>query len=127
MPLITMTDWLSMLGSFAVVIGLLLATLVVLKKLGPKVGVGDSGGIKIISVQNLGGRQKLLLVAIETEQVLIGLSPQSMTNLGSWPLETALSLAVAEAKHQSREETPLTGGKAIFKQLFADQLSRTKD
>ena len=40
MPLITLTDWLSMLGSFAVVIGLLLATLVVLKKLGPKVGVG---------------------------------------------------------------------------------------
>ena len=127
MPLIAWTDWLSMLGSFAVVIGLLLATLVMLKKLGPKVGVGDSGGIKIISVQNLGGRQKLLLVAIETEQVLIGLSPQSITNLGSWPLETASNLAGAEAKSQSHEEASLSGGKAIFKQLFVDQLSRTKD
>ena len=125
MPLITLTDWLSMLGSFAVVIGLLLATLLLLKKMGPKTGAADTNGIKILSVQNLGGRKKLLLVTIKSEQVLIGLSPQNITNLGSWPLEQNSGITMEES--ETRVKTSASGEKAIFKKLFADQLSKGKD
>jgi flagellar protein FliO/FliZ len=125
MSLITLTDWLSMLGSFAAVIGLLLATLLLLKKMGPKTGAADTTGIKILSVQNLGGRQKLLLVAIKSEQVLIGLSPQNITNLGSWPLEQSSEITMKES--ETRVKTSASGEKAIFKKIFADQLFKNKD
>ena len=120
MPLITLTDWLSMLGSFAVVIGLLLATLVLLKKMGPKARSAGSGSIDIVSVQNLGGRQKLLLVAIEGEQVLIGLSPQNIPRLGSWPIGQDPD----NVEGASKEDSPASGGKAMFKQFFADELTK---
>ena len=64
MSLISPTDWLSMLGSFIAVIGLLLVTLLTLKKMGyQSVGAGVKD-INILAVQNLGGRQKLLLVQL---------------------------------------------------------------
>ena len=124
MPLITLTDWLSMLGSFAVVIGLLLATLVLLFKMGPKASSAGSGSIDIVSVQNLGGRQKLLLVAIEGEQVLIGLSPQNITRLGGWPI--AQDPDNDEGASKRTEDSPSPGGKAMFKQIFADELTKGK-
>ena len=77
-------DWLSMMGSFIFVIALLVATLLMLKKMGPRIGAVNNRRLNIIEIQNLGARQKLLLVSINNDQVLIGLSPQGIISLGRW-------------------------------------------
>ncbi|MGY8802570.1 MAG: FliO/MopB family protein, partial [Pseudomonadales bacterium] len=74
-------DWLSMMGSFVFVIALLVATLLMLKKMGPRVGAVNNRRLNIIEIQNLGARQKLLLLSVNNDQVLVGLSPQGITSL----------------------------------------------
>ena len=78
------SEWLSMMASLLLVIGMLVATLFAIKKLGPNLGNSGNRRLKLLEIQNLGGRQKLLLVSLNGDQVLIGLSPQGMTKLGSW-------------------------------------------
>ena len=56
-----------MMGSFVVVLGLLVATLIVIKRMGPKMGISGSKRIQLLEVQNLGGRQKLVLVRINQQ------------------------------------------------------------
>ena len=126
MSLISPTDWLSMLGSFIAVIGLLLVTLLTLKKMGHQsVGVGVKD-INILAVQNLGGRQKLLLVATKTEQILIGVSPQNITRLGNWPLlERSNSVPSGSMPNIQEQATPTSGTKK-FSSVFLDILDRGK-
>jgi flagellar biogenesis protein FliO len=53
-----LTDWVSMMGSFLVVLGLLIATLITIKRMGPKLGVTGGKQLRLIEVKNLGNRQK---------------------------------------------------------------------
>jgi flagellar biosynthetic protein FliO len=78
------TQWLTMTGSFLFVIVLLVATLYLLKRLGSNYPVGSKRQIKIVDVQSLGARQKLLLVAVRGQEMLIGVSPHGITSLGDW-------------------------------------------
>lgn len=78
------TQWLSMTASFLLVIVLLVATLLLLKRFGLSHGAAGGGQINIVDVKNLGSRQKLLLVAVRGEEILIGLSPHSISQLGNW-------------------------------------------
>ena len=82
------TDWLSMMGSFFVVLGLLVATLLMLKKMGPKIGMSSGKRLKILEIQNLGARQKLILLSVNQSQILVGVSASSMTRLGEFPDST---------------------------------------
>ena len=79
------TEWLSMMGSFLIVLVLLVVTLIAIKKVGPKIGIHGSKRLQLLEIQNLGGRQKLVLVRVNNEQVLIGLSGQSITKLAQFP------------------------------------------
>ena len=78
------TDWLSMMGSFFVVLGLLVPTLLMLKKMGPKIGMSSGKRLKILEIQNLGARQKLILLSVNQSQILVGVSASSMTRLGEF-------------------------------------------
>ncbi len=78
------TEWLTMTGSFLFVIVLLIATLFLLKRLGSNYPVGATKRIKIVDVHSLGARQKLLLVAVRGQEILVGVSPQGITRLGEW-------------------------------------------
>ena len=80
-----LTDWVSMMGSFLVVLGLLIATLIAIKRMGPKLGVTGSKQLRLIEVKNLGNRQKIILMSVNNHQILIGLSPQSISKLGDFP------------------------------------------
>jgi flagellar biogenesis protein FliO len=77
--------------------------------------------MRILEVKNLGARQKLLLVSVNGEQILIGLTPQGMSRLGGWQpdeqseIEEQLQSAPAEEKINS------------FKQLFKQTVKRQKD
>ena len=79
------TEWLSMMGSFLIVLVLLVVTLIAIKKMGPKMGIAGGKRLQLLEVQNLGGRQKLVLVRVNNEQVLVGLSGQNITQLGQFP------------------------------------------
>ena len=80
------TQWLTMTGSFLFVIVLLVATLLLIKRLGTNYPVGSKKRIKIVDVQSLGARQKLLLVSVRDKELLIGLSPMGLLHwvIGNW-------------------------------------------
>ena len=78
------TEWLTMTGSFLFVIVLLVATLLLLKRLGTNYPIGSKKRIKIVDVQSLGARQKLLLIAVRGQEILVGVSPHGITCLGNW-------------------------------------------
>ena len=79
------TDWVSMMGSFLVVLGLLIFTLLMIKKMGPKIGISGGKNLKVLEVQNLGARQKLMLLNVNQRQILVGVSAGAMTKLGEFP------------------------------------------
>ena len=78
-------DWVSMMGSFLIVLTLLVGTLIMIKKMGPKIGIAGNKRLQVLEVHNLGGRQKLVLVGVNQEQILIGISAQGMSRLGNFP------------------------------------------
>lgn len=128
------TDWLSMMGSFLLVIGLLLATLFFIKKMGPAIGNSTNRRIKILEIQNLGGRQKLLLVSVNSDQVLVGLSAQGMSNLGQWTIDEQVSHPdVADTATTQDPESSVSSEQAdrsplkSFKQLLAQSIRKQKD
>ena len=115
-------DWLSMIGSFVFVIALLVATLLMLKKMGPRIGAVNNRRLNIIEIQNLGARQKLLLVSVNNDQVLIGLSPQGITPLGRWGADEQIGdLASVDPEHEG--EAPDSQLKT-FKQLLSQTIRR---
>ena len=115
-------EWLSMLASFLLVIGLLVATLFALKKLNLGIGGVEGKRLKILEVKNLGARQKLLLVSVNAEQILLGLTPQGITRLGSW-----------EEQHETapddelEKDVPAEKKDKNFKQFLSQTVKRQKD
>jgi flagellar protein FliO/FliZ len=115
-------DWLSMIGSFVFVIALLVATLLMLKKMGPRIGVVNNRRLNIIEIQNLGARQKLLLVSVNNDQVLIGLSPQGITPLGRWGADEQIGdLASVDPEHEGEAPDSQLN---TFKQLLSQTIRR---
>ena len=120
------SEWLSMMASLLLVIGMLVATLFAIKKLGPNLGNSGNRRLKLLEIQNLGGRQKLLLVSLNGDQVLIGLTPQSMTKLGSWPVdEDVINSSESEAGvgQTSDNGSPLNN----FKDMLSQAFNKNKD
>ena len=115
------TEWLSMMGSFAIVLALLIATLIAIKKMAPKMGISGTKRLQLIEVQNLGGRQKLMLVKVNNEQVLIGLSGQNMTKLGTFPFEEEMHL---EGSIGAEIETLEASTQGTFKNILARVLKK---
>jgi|TARA_B110000908_G_scaffold156407_1_gene195545 flagellar protein FliO/FliZ len=120
-------DWLSMMGSFLLVIGLLVATLFLIKKMGPSISNASNKRLQILEVQNLGARQKLLLVSVNADQVLIGISPQGMTNLGSWPVDQQIKQENQEQVPEDSENNETNSSLGNFKQLLAQTVKKQKD
>ena len=83
-PEVGIGDWLSMMASFFLVICLLLVTLYFLKKMSPGVRGVSGKRLHVREVQHIGARQKLLLIQLNGDEILIGQTPQSMTLLGTW-------------------------------------------
>ena len=106
-------DWVSMMGSFLVVLTLLVGTLIMIKKMGPKIGTAGNKRLQLLEVQNLGGRQKLVLVGVNQEQILIGVSAQGMTRLGNFsnsPNNLDQSGAMSEFSIPATEQTEKISG-----------------
>jgi len=79
-------DWLQYLLSFALVIALLLGSLWLLRKLqsgGGLMGAKADARLKIVETLSIGPRQKIALVQIDGQDVLLGVTAQSITPLHS--------------------------------------------
>jgi len=120
-------DWLSMMGSFLLVIGLLVATLFLIKKMGPSISNASNKRLQILEVQNLGARQKILLVSVNADQVLIGISPQGMTNLGSWSVDQQTEHEGKDQSSDVSENNKTNSSLGNFKQLLAQTVKKQKD
>ena len=88
--------------------------------MGPKIGVSGNKRLQLLEIQNLGGRQKLVLVSVNEEQVLIGISAQSMTRLGNFP-DSPFNLDQSE---ESREDSSSAGANSEKALGFQGILSR---
>jgi len=81
---LTGMDVLRMLGSMALVIALLLAVLWGLKRIQNKMlTASHSGRLQIIETQSIGTRQRIALVRVGDNEVLVGITPTQINALGS--------------------------------------------
>jgi flagellar protein FliO/FliZ len=119
------SEWLSMMSSLAVVLALLAATLFGLKKMGLSSAKDLSKKLQVGEVHNLGPRQKLIVVTINNEQILLGVTPQAINRLGNWQdQKTADNLEQSVATEQADPE-PATENTGRFQQLLTQIADRT--
>ncbi len=116
-------EWLSMMASLAVVLVLLAATLFGLKKMGMTNATDGSKKLQIREVHNLGPRQKLIIVKINNEEVLLGVTPQAINRLGNWPDQQYASDAesTVAVDAESKSDNP-----SVFQKLIK-QMTDSKD
>ena len=81
------TDWLSFIASFAVVLVLLGVVLVGLKKMqsGSLLGLGQRK-MRILESISIGPRQKIVLLRVKDEDILVGVTVQQINTLAGFPL-----------------------------------------
>lgn len=74
-------QWLSMIASFLLVIGLLFATLWVLRRMGGRSLRGHGGRIRVVESVWLAPRQRIALVRVDHQELLIGITQQQVSLL----------------------------------------------
>ena len=118
------TDWVSMMGSFLVVLGLLIFTLLMIKKMGPKIGISGGKNLKVLEVQNLGARQKLMLLNVSQRQILVGISAGAMTKLGEFPLPPISSEDIKDADTDSSIDEQQNQNDGLFSGVLSRVLKK---
>ena len=88
---LSFADALQYLLSFALVIGLLLATLWGLRKMqnGSPFMRKSSQRLQTIESLSIGTRQKVVLIQVDGQNLLIGVTPHQITALTAWPSSSA--------------------------------------
>jgi flagellar protein FliO/FliZ len=87
---------LRIIGSLIVVFGLMGGVLWGLRRMQMKMGPALPGRrLQVIESVGVGPRQKIALVRVDGQEVLVGLSPGQMTALGQWALTAAAAGADA--------------------------------
>jgi flagellar protein FliO/FliZ len=82
---IPVAQWFSLITSFVVVLALLAGTLYLLKRYASgRPARGSDRRIQAVETYALGARQRLLLVRVDDQEMLLGVGPQQTTVLGTW-------------------------------------------
>ena len=118
------TDWVSMMGSFLVVLGLLIFTLLMIKKMGPKIGISGGKNLKVLEVQNLGARQKLILLNVNQRQILVGISAGEMTKLGEFPISPIRSEDIKDEDTDSSIDEQQNQNDGLFSGVLSRVLGK---
>ena len=100
------SDWLSFAFSFGVVLALLGALLYALKRMqsGNLLGMGQRR-IRVMDSMSLAPRQKIVLVRVKDQDILLGITAQEINTLASFYLSAEELAADAEAQTHSAEHT----------------------
>ena len=113
-----LSDWLSFAASFAVVLGLLAVLLFALKKIQSSNLLGlPQRRMRILETLSAGPRQKIVLLRVKDQEVLIGITPQGMTTLTTFQLSAE---ELAELEAPAAETSPQNT--APLAKRFADLL-----
>lgn len=119
------TDWLSFVFSFAIVLALLGALLYAMKRLqsGRLLGLPQRK-VRVLEVVSVAPRQKLMLVRVKDQDLLLGVTAQQINTLASFPLTpeevVAESLPRAASTDGTNSLTPLA-------KRFSDMLKSAQD
>ena len=116
------SDWLSFAFSFGIVLALLGALLYALKRMqnGNLLGMGQRR-IRVIDSMSLAPRQKIVLVRVKDQDILLGITVQQITTLASLYLSAEELAADAEAQTNSAENS------APLAQRFAELLKSAQN
>jgi flagellar protein FliO/FliZ len=116
------SDWLSFAFSFGIVLALLGALLYTLKRLqnGNVLGMGQRH-IRVIDSMSLAPRQKIVLVRVKDQDILLGITAQQINTLASFSLSTEELAADAAAQAPGAENT------APLAQRFAELLKSAQN
>jgi len=100
------SDWLSFALSFGIVLALLGALLYALKRMqnGNLLGMGQRR-IRVIDSMSLAPRQKVVLVRVKDQDILLGITPQEINTLASFYLSAEELAADAAAQTHIAENT----------------------
>ena len=92
------TDWLQYAFSFALVIALLLALLWGLRKMqnGTLFLRKNTQRLQTIESLSIGARQKIVLIQVDGQDVLVGVTAHQMTALSPWPVHASAPAQPAE-------------------------------
>jgi len=109
-------QWLSMVASFVLVLGLLGATLWVLRRMGGRSIRGSGGRLALQESLWLGPRQRVALIRVDDREILIAITQQQVTMLTRLPmvdaLDNELPLAVSGREPQrpvAADSSPVSG------------------
>ena len=116
------SDWLSFALSFGIVLALLGALLYTLKRMqnGNLLGIGQRR-IRVIDSMSLAPRQKIVLVRVKDQDILLGITVQQINTLASFLLSAEEIAADAAAQSSSVENT------APLAQRFAELLKSAQN
>ena len=116
------SDWLSFAFSFGIVLALLGALLYALKRMqsGNLLGMGQRR-IRVIDSMSLAPRQKIVLVRVKDQDILLGITVQQINTLASFPLSAEDIAADAAAQASNTEHT------APLAQRFAELLKSAQN
>ena len=89
-----LVDWTQYLLSFALVIGLLVGCLWMLRKMQSGGGLRQRGSarLKVVETLSIGPRQKISLIQLDGQDVLLGITAQSITALNVPPARVGLHM-----------------------------------
>lgn len=79
-PAVTASDWLQMLGGLALVMLLIIGCAWMARRVSGAGGFGNSH-LKVLSAMSLGARERIALIEVGGEQVLIGVTPNSIRRI----------------------------------------------
>jgi len=112
-----LSDWLSFAASFAAVLAVMAVLLFALKKIqtGNLLGL-PKRRMRVLETLSAGPRQRVVLLRVKNQDVLIGITPQGMSLL------TTFDLTEAELAESDAAAEPVVQSAAPLSQRFADLL-----
>ena len=119
-PDVGVGELLRMTGSFLIVLVLLVATLFFVKRLSTNLG-RNSTQLGVNVVHHLGFRQKLIVIKINGDEILVAQSPHAVTLLGSWKISELEGAEQSNIEIDSISQLPNSPTK---KQDFREFLSQ---
>ena len=101
---LSMPDLFSMFGSFVLVLLLLGVVLFILKKvqMTSSVSNGDRK-IQIIEIMPTSNKQKIMLLKVENQHFLVGVSGQNLNQLGQWTTTESIPKKIKQNNRKIKE------------------------
>ncbi|QOY93581.1 flagellar biosynthetic protein FliO [Massilia sp. UMI-21] len=105
--------------ALVLVLGLLLGLAWVVKRYGPR-AMGASANVKLVGALNIGGRERIMVVEVGDQWIVVGASPGRVNALATMPRQEETGSQAALAAHAADGRPPAAGS-------FGDWLKNTID